>query len=193
MFGISFPVLADMPRWALLSAMMTDGRPVAGARERVMHLPTFPIAGGCKCGALRYRLEAEPRSIYACHCRDCQREGSGPYSVGLLAWRKDFVLTDGADNTVTFHKTAESGRVVVQHLCASCFTRVWHDPAGAPSIVVIRAGTLDDLSWVEPVVQIWTAAKLPFVTLDPQLPAYERQAPSRDVFYDAWRNRMFQR
>jgi hypothetical protein len=31
-------------------------------------------------------------------------------------------------------------------------------------------------------IQIWTGSKLPFVQLDERLPAYERQAPSRDVF-----------
>jgi hypothetical protein len=97
-----------------------------------------------------YQLTAEPRSIYACHCRDCQRETSGPYSIGILAWQEHFVLADGTAETVTFHKTAESGRIVAQHLCATCITRVWHDPAGDPSIVVIRAATLDDSSWVEP-------------------------------------------
>jgi hypothetical protein len=156
---------------------------------RLMHLPTFPVSGGCTCGALRYHLNAQPRSVYACHCKDCQRETSGPYSIGILAWRKDFVVLQGADNAVTFSKVAESGRVVVQHICATCFTRVWHDPAGDPSIVVIRAVTLDDPGWAEPVVQIWTSSKLPFVKLNQQLPSYERQAPSRDVFYQAWSSR----
>ena len=151
-----------------------------------MLLPKFPVWGGCKCGTVRYRFEAEPRSVYACHCRDCQRETGGPYSVGILAWRKDFVLMDGAENIVTLHKVADSGRVVARHLCATCFTRIWLDPAGDPSIVVIRALTLDDPTWIEPVVQIWTASKLPFVELNEQLPSYERQAPSRDAFYEAW-------
>jgi len=151
-----------------------------------MHLPIFPVSGGCKCGAVRYQLAAEPRSIYACHCRDCQKETGGPYSIGILAWRKDFVVTEGADTVVVFRKVAESGRTVVQHLCGTCFTRVWHDPAGDSSIVVIRAMTLDAVSWAEPVIHIWTASKLPFVVLDDRLPTHERQAPSRDSLYKAW-------
>jgi hypothetical protein len=154
-----------------------------------MELPSFPVSGGCKCGAVRYRLGAEPRSVYACHCRDCQREGSGPYSIGILAWRKNFALEQGDDKIITFRKVAESGRMVVQHLCSSCFTRIWHDPAGDPSIIVVRAGTLDDPGWAEPVIQIWTASRLSFVALNPQRPSYERQAPSRGVFYEAWSNR----
>jgi hypothetical protein len=153
-----------------------------------MLLPTFPVSGGCKCGAVRYELTGEPRSIYACHCRDCQRETGGPYSIGILAWRKDFILIEGT-NTITLSKVAESGRTVVQHLCGECFTRISHDPTGDASIVVIRAATLDDPSWVEPVIQIWTASKLPFVHLDDRLPTHERQAPSRNAFYEAWNDR----
>ena len=109
--------------------------------------------------------------------------------MGILAWRVDFVLTEGIGNLLTYRKAAESGRIVAQHLCATCFTRIWHDPAGDLSIVVVRAGTLDDPNWVEPVVQIWTQSKLPFVKLNERLPTYERQVPSRDVLYQAWSSR----
>ena len=38
--------------------------------------------GGCTCGAVRYRIEAEPVRSFQCQCRDCQRDtGSGHASV----------------------------------------------------------------------------------------------------------------
>ena len=38
--------------------------------------------GGCVCGAVRYRIEAEPVRSFQCQCRDCQRDtGSGHASV----------------------------------------------------------------------------------------------------------------
>jgi hypothetical protein len=37
------------------------------------------LTGGSQCGALRYRMNAEPRGTNICHCRMCQKAGGGPF------------------------------------------------------------------------------------------------------------------
>jgi hypothetical protein len=38
-------------------------------------------SGGCNCGAIRYKIEADPLMAGHCQCRDCQRmSGTGPAS-----------------------------------------------------------------------------------------------------------------
>ena len=37
------------------------------------------LAGGCQCGAVRYRLMAEPTGVNICHCRMCQKASGGPF------------------------------------------------------------------------------------------------------------------
>ncbi|WP_449224145.1 GFA family protein [Azotobacter bryophylli] len=34
---------------------------------------TFPLFGGCACGSIRYRLDAEPSETGYFHCRICQK------------------------------------------------------------------------------------------------------------------------
>ncbi len=38
--------------------------------------------GGCLCGEVRYRIEAEPSDVAYCHCRMCQKTSGAP----AMAW-----------------------------------------------------------------------------------------------------------
>jgi len=35
-----------------------------------------PYTGGCQCGQIRYEIRAEPLTLYACHCKECQKQSS---------------------------------------------------------------------------------------------------------------------
>jgi hypothetical protein len=41
------------------------------------------IEGGCICGTVRYRADAEPVLIAACHCATCRREAGSVFSVNV--------------------------------------------------------------------------------------------------------------
>jgi hypothetical protein len=125
---------------------------------------------------------APPLAVYACHCRDCQRFASGPYAVGAIVSRSDFAVT-GA--TVSTDRVGESGRTVHQFACASCGCRIWHEAAGTPDTIIVRAGPLDDPAWARPLVHIWTRSKLPWVELGDAM-SFTGPVPNRQVLYDAW-------
>ena len=40
------------------------------------------IEGGCLCGAIRYRVTAEPQGRTLCHCESCRRAAGAPPSPG---------------------------------------------------------------------------------------------------------------
>ena len=35
--------------------------------------PTYPVEGGCFCGAVRYRLKGPPSGQWVCWCLDCKK------------------------------------------------------------------------------------------------------------------------
>jgi len=60
-----------------------------------------------------------------------------------------------------YRKRADSGREADYSRCASCGSRVWHEPHSAPQWVFIAAGTLNDASWVVPAAHIWVSRAAP--------------------------------
>ena len=150
-------------------------------------LPQCPVEGGCICGAVRYRVDARPAGVYNCHCKDCQRSAGSAYSASMIVQRTDFAVIAG--ETETYDKTAQSGRIIRQHSCPVCATRLFNEPQSSLDIIVLRPGTLDDSSWAEPVGNIWTDSRAPWVEIDWNEPNFPGQATSREPLFAAWRQR----
>jgi len=72
-------------------------------------------------------------------------------------------------------RTADSGRISTRFVCPECGSWV----VGAPrdGMVRVRAGTLDDTSWLRPARHIWTRSKQPWVTLPEGDEVFEAQPP----------------
>ena len=149
-----------------------------------MKLPAFPVEGGCQCGAVRYRITDAPLAVYNCHCRDCQRSSGATHSMSLPILRERVELICGEMDH--FDKAADSGRVVRMLGCAACGTKIWNEPQASPAMLVVKPGTLDDMSWAVPIGNIWTARKAPWVEIDATLVNFTGQPPDRQPLYDAW-------
>jgi len=149
-----------------------------------MKLPVFPVEGGCQCRAVRYRITASPLGVYNCHCKDCQRASGGTHTMSMIMRREDVELLKG--ELVGFDKAADSGRTVRMLGCARCGTKIWNEPLSFTAILVVKPGTLDDMSWAVPVGNIWTASKAPWVAIDDALVNFPGQPPDRQPLYDAW-------
>jgi len=149
-----------------------------------MRLPKFPVEGGCQCRAVRYRITAPPLSVYNCHCKDCQRSSGGTHTMSMFMKREHVELLQG--DLIPFDKAADSGRVVRMFGCAQCGTKIWNEPQSFRTMLVVRPGTLDDMSWAVPVGNIWTASKAPWVEIDERLVNFPGQPPDRQPLFDAW-------
>ena len=149
-----------------------------------MKLPKFPVEGGCQCGTVRYRITAGPLAIYNCHCKDCQRASGGTNTMTMFVRREDVVLLRG--ELTAYDKSADSGRIVRSRGCPQCGTKVWNEPLSSPTMLTIRPGTLDDMSWAVPIGNIWTASRAPWVEINEGLVNYPGQPPDRQRLFDAW-------
>lgn len=150
-----------------------------------MKLPVFPVEGGCQCRAVRYRITASPLTVYACWCRDCQRASGTTHTMSMFMRREDVELLAG--ELTAFEKAADSGRIIHMMACAACGTRIWNEPLSSPDTLVLKPGTLDDMSWAEPVGNIWMKSAPEWVAIDPHLVNFTGQPDTRQPLFDAWK------
>jgi hypothetical protein len=127
----------------------------------------LPLTGGCQCGTLRYEISEVPLMTYTCHCIDCQRLTSSAFSLAISVPDSAFRLTAGEPRLVD--RKAESGRTVTRWLCPDCGGWIvgGPQPGVTPGEMIrrVRAGTLDDTSWLRPTAHFWTRSKQPWVML----------------------------
>ncbi len=148
---------------------------------------SFPRAGGCQCGAVRYELREDPLTLYVCHCTDCQKASGASYALSMIARREAIAVVQGEPIRREF--TFPDGRLKVDRACRGCATSLWIEPRRHPDLSNLRPGTLDDTSWLAPVGHIWTRSAQPWVTIPDDLLLYERQVDDPLPLVRAWRSR----
>ncbi|MGE0829278.1 MAG: GFA family protein [Hyphomonadaceae bacterium] len=147
-------------------------------------LPPPPYRGGCLCGAARWRYDARPLTLTACHCGDCKKLSGSDYALMMTARSEALVHETG--ETQAFVKRADSGREVKIVRCAQCGTRLWHEPLAAPALAFICAGTMDDPSWFIPTSHIWAEQASANVCFADDALRIEGQPADRQVTLDAF-------
>ena len=131
------------------------------------------MEGGCSCGAVRYRVEAEPMFVHCCHCLNCQRQTGSAFVINLLV---EFDRLEVTGETEAVDVPRDDGTMQTIVRCPSCKVALYSFYT-LPTIAFVRAGTLDVPSAVEPDVHIFTRSKVPWLTLPESQPAFE-------IFYD---------
>jgi len=139
--------------------------------------------GGCQCGAVRYRITGWPLTLYCCHCSECQRQSSSAFGMSMRVARADVEI----DLDVLAQWVRDTGKPTEAHgrFCPKCGVRIMHDRPGSEA-VTIKAGTLDDTSWLQPVGHIWTASAQPWMAIPGDTLNYERQPENYDDLVTAW-------
>ena len=132
------------------------------------------IVGGCLCGNVRYTSTANPLSVMVCHCKNCQKQTSTAFSL-IVALPKGALAIEG--ELSAYRDVGTSGQAVVRRFCGACGSAIMTDAAAYPTMEFLKAGTLDDTSWLKPDTQFWCDSAQGWLTLDDDI-AQLAQNPS---------------
>lgn len=125
-----------------------------------------PLAGGCLCGALRYRVTAPPTSCSHCHCILCRKAAGAGFVTWATVPVSAFRFTGGRPLSYRWSPRA------LRQLCGVCGTQLTFQFAAMADEIDFTCATLDEPARVTPAYHTWIAKKLPWIVIGDTLPQH---------------------
>jgi hypothetical protein len=94
-------------------------------RSCLLHIPVE-----CVCGAVEYRVTAEPLTLYACHCTDCQALSSSAFRISMPVLRD--AGGDPSRRSRTVRVFADRRVDEARPTLRACSTWLWGEPERLP-------------------------------------------------------------
>lgn len=126
--------------------------------------------GGCLCGSFKYEFDASKRiSTHHCHCTDCQKStGSGKATIIMVPVKE--IKKEG--ELKFFEVEGTDGSHVNRGFCPNCGSPIISVIKEMSHINFIKAGSLDDSSWVEIDSSFWNTSQQTWSPVDASKPSF---------------------
>ncbi|MEH6355203.1 MAG: GFA family protein [Marinobacter sp.] len=134
----------------------------------------YPIEGSCQCGQVTYTLHEAPIMVLACHCTECQKMATGPFSVTAVIASS---AIEFSGQLKEWSRAAESGNKSNAKFCPDCGNRIYHFNPEDVSTVKLKlkpVNLLDDKIF-EPTAHIWVSEKLSWYQIPEGVKVIDKQ------------------
>jgi hypothetical protein len=134
------------------------------------------VSGGCLCGDFKYQLDREQvMSAHHCHCKDCQKmTGSGKATIVMAP--TEALVTEGELKVFTVVGT--DGAHVTRGFCPNCGSQLISYLEEMPMMRFVKAGSLDDSSWVKIDSTFWAGSAEDWSPVDDSCQFFEGNPPT---------------
>ncbi len=124
------------------------------------------LSGTCMCSAVRWSCSGTPTRNLVCHCMDCQRATSSPFTAFIGLAPQDLQWT----GTPTHY---ESSPGTFRGFCPACGTRLYFRSLKWPGEIHMHAVTLDDHISYVPTAQVVMRSRVAWIDHLPDIPGYQ--------------------
>ncbi len=93
----------------------------------------------------------------------------------LVAVPKGALKVEGSLSA--FNDEGTSGQAVIRKFCGKCGSPILSEVEAMPTMDFLKAGTLDDTSWLKPEVQLWCESAQSWLTLDSDIAQIAQNPP----------------
>ena len=125
---------------------------------------TRQLAGGCKCGLVRFEGRLLGAPMFRCHCRDCQQLTGSGHSEMIPLSRSDFMISETCK---TYEMKGGSGGSTFSGFCPECGSQLTRNSARMSDRIYVHASSLDDPRRYRPeksicadAAQVWDQASV---------------------------------
>ena len=135
----------------------------------------YPIEGACQCGQVTYKLHEPPKIVQACHCTECQKLSTSPFSVTAVV----------SASAIEFHgklqewsRFADSGNRNHAKFCPDCGNRIYHYDPDDPALVKLKlkpVNMVDDKIFA-PTAHIWVSEKQSWYEIPEGVKVFDKQS-----------------
>ena len=143
-----------------------------------------PYLGNCLCGQVKFQLNAEPITLYACHCTDCQRRSGGVLLLSMWVSREAIEVLEG--NPLLVSSIATDGRERKNKVCPACEVRLWSEPVHWPKLAILRPGNLQQANAFRPIAHQFVRSALAWFVFPEGIVQY-KTSPEPAELVRLWR------
>jgi hypothetical protein len=126
--------------------------------------------GGCLCGAVRFEIRGEVRSVVNCHCSKCRRF-HGHVGAYIATHRENLIMTS-TEGLKWYRSVLDETPNVYRGFCQECGSSLFWDPRNKMNIS-IAAGSLDPPTRLNTVRHVWVSQKGDYYTITDDFPQHE--------------------
>ncbi|MCP5075850.1 MAG: GFA family protein [Rhodobacteraceae bacterium] len=124
------------------------------------------MSGKCLCGSVRWNSAASVTRSLVCHCTDCQRATSSPFTA-FVGFKPETVNWSGEVNHY------ESSPETWRGFCPDCGTRLYFKSSKWPGEIHIHAATLADPNAHKPTAQVFLHSRMPWLDELDNIPKHQ--------------------
>jgi hypothetical protein len=128
---------------------------------------------------------AEPLTLYACHCTDCQRRSGGALLLSMWVHRASLEVLEGTPKLVS--SIANDARERKNQVCPVCEVRLWSEPVHRPTLAVLRPGTLHQAKDFQPIAHQFVRSALPWFVFPQGVKLYQAAPEDPAELVRLWR------
>lgn len=121
------------------------------------------LDGHCLCGSISYSCDAEPLFTALCHCKNCQRQTGTSFSIVVGVPDAELRIEGDTLGTIATQGEEHPDQDSNRSFCNACGSPIVTRSEALPGVAILKAGTLNDATWLEPQIEVWGDSAQPWV------------------------------